>query len=332
VKIAILRALTVTVVLAASMRARALPDPVPMPVKVARGVFLIPEVPIPDREPDGNSVVIEAPEGLIVFDTGRHPWHQQALLALAAREGKPIAAVINSHWHLDHVSGNPVLRARYPRLKVYASSAIDGALTGFLADSASSSSQYLDDPQIPEPTKADIRADIGATRNGAALRPDVVVERSGVMRIAGRSLRVNLATHAATAGDVWLHDEQTHLVVLGDLVTLPAPYLDTACPDGWSIALSRIDSIPFTMAIPGHGALMSHAGFARYRLAFEAFIACTKTDQPSSACASAWTEAVAPLLSPGVNKLERAKATADYYVQMLRTNGARNKFCAVGAA
>ena len=46
----------------------------------------------------------------------------------------PVVAIVNSHWHLDHVSGNAALRAAYPRAQVYASDAIDGAMRGFLAD------------------------------------------------------------------------------------------------------------------------------------------------------------------------------------------------------
>ena len=46
----------------------------------------------------------------------------------------PIVAIVNSHWHLDHVSGNAALRAAYPRAQVYASDAIRDAMHGFLAD------------------------------------------------------------------------------------------------------------------------------------------------------------------------------------------------------
>src|SRR5947199_2354297 len=78
---------------------------------IATGVWMIPGGIPPNREPDGNTYIFDAPEGLIVMDTGRHKWHRQAILDFAKARGKPIAAVVNSHWHLDHVSGNPDLRA-----------------------------------------------------------------------------------------------------------------------------------------------------------------------------------------------------------------------------
>src|SRR6185295_17664246 len=66
-----------------------------------------------DRGPDGNTIILHAPRGLIVVDTGRHPAHQDKLLAYARQAGAPIAAIVNTHWHLDHSGGNAELRAVY---------------------------------------------------------------------------------------------------------------------------------------------------------------------------------------------------------------------------
>ena len=157
------------------------PPPMPTAQKLATGVWLIRGGILPNREPDGNSVIFAAPAGLIVMDTGRHDWHVQAILALALEQRKPIVAVVNSHWHLDHVSGNPALRAAYPGLRVYASDAIDGALSGFLPASARESAAYLDDPTVPEETRADIRLDqavtCGCSTSAAASRRSAIWSR-----------------------------------------------------------------------------------------------------------------------------------------------------------
>jgi glyoxylase-like metal-dependent hydrolase (beta-lactamase superfamily II) len=294
---------------------------------VVPGVWLIPGGVRPDRQPDGNSVVFDAPDGLVVVDTGRHAWHRAAIVALAGTRQKNIAAIVNTHWHLDHVSGNPALRAAYPDLRVYASSAIDGALTGFLAASARDSAGYLDDPQLPATIREDIRADVATIRNGAALKPDVVISASAAMVIGGRELGVRLATDAVTAGDVWLYDERNRLAVLGDLVTLPAPFLDTACPEGWKVALERVEAAPFEVAIPGHGSPMTRAQFRLYRRAFEAFVDCSNSSRPASECASGWADSVEPLLADGPGEKQRARDMTEYYVGMLRANGGRSKYC-----
>jgi len=308
---------------------RAAPIASPGPVVIAPGVWMIPGGMLANREPDGNSVIFETPAGLAVVDTGRHQWHRDAILSLARVQKKDIVAIVNSHWHLDHVSGNPMLRAAYPHLMVYASDAIDEALTGFLASSAKESGRYLGDPQIPAGLRDDVRMDVSTIQNGAALKPDVVITTSGLNDIGGRPLRVRLAKNAATAGDVWLYDERVRVAVLGDLVTLPAPFLDTACPDGWELALAKISSTPFKTAIPGHGAPMSHPQFVQYRQAFETFIDCARSAAPKRECATVWANSVQPLLGPDSRALRGASETATYYVDVLRANGGHSKYCPV---
>ena len=44
---------------------------------------LVPGTFEPDRGPDGNSVFLDAPDGLILVDTGRHPEHQEIFRAFA---------------------------------------------------------------------------------------------------------------------------------------------------------------------------------------------------------------------------------------------------------
>jgi len=301
--------------------------PVPELRPLGSAAWLISGGILADREPDGNTVVFDAPQGLVVVDTGRHTWHRQAILDLAAEHERTIVAVINSHWHLDHVSGNAALRAAFPQLSVYSSNAIDGALTGFLASSSREYANYVDDERFPETLRDDIRGDILAIENGAALRPDATIEASTTMNLGGRALQVNLARHAVTSGDVWLFDEQSGVAVLGDLVTLPVPFLDTACPEGWRAALAQVSASRFRIAVPGHGAPMTPEDVSRYRQAFDSFIDCAGSPRQTDECAAGWVDAVRTLLAADAQDVERAKAMAVDYVEMLRASGGRSKYC-----
>src|SRR3954471_10648944 len=107
------------------------------------GYHLIPGAVPLDSGPDGNTIVIDAPRGLIVVDTGRHPEHAQAILDYARQRHRPIAAVVNSHWHLDHTTGNWDIRQVYPHVAVYASNAIEGALATFLKTSRAETDKIL---------------------------------------------------------------------------------------------------------------------------------------------------------------------------------------------
>jgi glyoxylase-like metal-dependent hydrolase (beta-lactamase superfamily II) len=314
--------------LAAVLTLAAAPGPRPEPQAVAKGVWLIPGGILPEREPDGNTVVFQGPKGLVVMDTGRHAWHWQAILDFAAARRSPIVAVVNSHWHLDHVSGNPPLRAAYPGLKVYASDAIDGALKGFLPRSAAEGRKYLNDPKFPAATLEDLRTDLATIDNGQALRPDVVIGKSGALKLAGLKLQVNLAPNAATDGDVWLYDPKSRVVAAGDLVTLPAAFLDTGCPQGWRTALDRIWATPFTLVVPGHGRPLTREEFGVYRTAFSAMVDCAASKREASACAADWATAVGPLLDGDKRALRQASAMTEYYVgDVLRTNGGKSRDC-----
>ncbi|MBS0363897.1 MAG: MBL fold metallo-hydrolase [Proteobacteria bacterium] len=292
--------------------AAAAPD---VPQRVADGVWLIPGAVGGGRQPDGNTVVFDTGKALVVIDTGRHPAHRDAILAFAAERREPIVAVINSHWHLDHVSGNPALRAAYPGLKVYASNAIDEALTGFLARSAAQARELMAAGKVPPGSVGELKADLATTDNGEALKPDIVVTKSGSARFGALSLRFNLAPNAATARDVWVYDEPRRIVAAGDLVTLPAAFLDTACPAGWSAALAAIDATPFDTLVPGHGAPMTHDEFRTYRRAFDGLVDCAATDASKAACAERWVSDLGGLLPS--DQTAMARGMSGYYVEQV---------------
>lgn len=288
------------------------------PTRLDATTWLVPGGFEAGHQPDGNSIVLIAPKGAIVVDTGRHTAHVAAIESVLARTGKPLAAIINTHWHLDHTSGNLALRARHPGVAVYASDAIDGALTGFLKSSAADARAALDHGDIPAPMADDVRADLATTAAGEGLRPDHVVAASVNVRIAGRTLRLNLARHAATAGDIWLVDARAKRVMAGDLVTLPVPFLDTACPAGWRAALDRVAATPFRTLVPGHGAVMDRAQFSTWWRAFGGFLDCgTDASKPVASCAAEWTD-YAVTVVPAVDQ-KRTSAMAHYYAGLLRS-------------
>jgi glyoxylase-like metal-dependent hydrolase (beta-lactamase superfamily II) len=304
--------------------------PKPEAQSIATGIWMIPGSLLPGRQPDGNTIIFDAPGGLIVMDTGRHKWHRDAILQFAKRRGKPIAGIVNSHWHLDHVSGNPDIRAAYPRLTVYGSNAINDALKGFLPKSAADARSYLDSGKLLPETAEDVRNDMATIANGKALLPDVVIDRSAARTIAGKSLIVNLAANAASAGDVWVFDPATKVVAAGDLVTLPAAFLDTACPPGWSKVLDEIDKTPFTMVIPGHGAPMTRAQFGIYRRAFDSLVDCSASAREATACATDWTNSVQGLLGEGPPGPKQAQEMTAYYVKdVLRPHGGKSAECRI---
>ena len=296
-------------------------------VPIARDIVLFPGGFAPGRQPDGNSIVLRAPDGLIVFDTGRHREHTRHLLDHARASGEDIAAIINSHWHLDHSSGNRMLRKAYPHAQVLASDAVDSALTGFLADSRKQAQAMIDRGAMTEPQLSEVRGDMETIAERDSLIPTRVVEHGEELKIAGRRVRIGLSANAATAGDVWLFDPATKVLLAGDLVTLPAPFLDTACAAGLRDALAALDDIDFQVLVPGHGAPMDRSAFGRYRVAFDHLLACAAGNDEAGRCIDGWLRDAGTLVP--ASQHDQARQLLDYYVvQVLRAPPERReRYC-----
>jgi glyoxylase-like metal-dependent hydrolase (beta-lactamase superfamily II) len=264
------------------------------------------------RGPDGNTVILDAPQGLIVVDTGRHPAHQDAILAAAKARGKPVAAIVNTHWHLDHTGGNAELRAAFPGIPIYASNAVAGALKGFFPRSRSGAEQFIASGKASPEQVAEIRRDMAAMHDLANLRPSNVIERTGPMTIAGRRFDVHLEPYAATAGDVWLYDPKARLAIVGDLVVGLAPFMDTACPEGWRTALGHIGAVPFQTLVPGHGGAMTRVDFDRWRNAFDALLDCAGSSAERQTCIDGWMRNAAAFI-PSADK-DRVPGMIGYYI------------------
>jgi glyoxylase-like metal-dependent hydrolase (beta-lactamase superfamily II) len=274
---------------------------------------LIPgRVPLDWQGPDGNTIVLDAPDGLIVFDTGRSPQHAQAILDYAKQRHRPIAVIINSHWHLDHTTGNYDLRQVYPKAEVYASTAIEGALLGVLNRGRAEGDKALADPKTPKGQKAQLLRGRYRVDHPDTLRPTRPISKSGRMTIAGRQLDVHLAKFAATEADSWVYDRRTRTVIVGDLVVGIVPFMDTACPDGWSKALDQIAAVPFKTLIPGHGEVMDRADFFAWRKAYNAFVACGRSTAPKERCVEEWERDAAKFIP--ADHRDYVKGAAAYYI------------------
>lgn len=282
---------------------------------VAPGIHVIPGTFTPGSQPDGNTVILEAPEGLIVVDTGRHAEHTQQILDFARASKQPVKAIINTHWHLDHISGNALLRREFPETRVHASDAIREARQGFLVRYRKQLEEMIA-AAADESAKSSFRAELARIDAGDQLMPDHVIERTGRYVIAGRPLLVGLAEHAATAGDVWILDRAAGVLIAGDLITLPAPFLDTACPAGWSDALELLSALELEIVIPGHGAPMNGTQLEIYRGAFASLRECAAGGIGKDGCVRGWVETAGKLVPESEHEFTRV--LMGYYLDVLR--------------
>ncbi len=270
--------------------------------------------------------MLDAPEGLIVVDTGRHPAHAKAILDYAKQHEKPIAAIINTHWHLDHTTGNWDIRQAFPKVDVYASGALEGALATYLRQGRAQSDKMLADPETTEDQRNEILRGRGVIDHPERIRPNHVIRSSGRKTIAGRLIDVRLAHFAASEGDVWLYDPKTRVVIAGDLVVGLVPFLDTACAQGWGRALDEIARTPFRTLIPGHGEPMSRADFFQWRRAYNALLSCARSDAAEAACIAGWDQGAAKFIDVA-HKRYVDEALSYYIKERLRAPEQQALYC-----
>jgi len=299
------------------------------PEEIAPGVALLRGAILAERGPDGNTVIFAAPEGLVVVDTGRHAWHSDAILAYANSRGRPVAAIVNTHWHLDHTSGNRRMKAAYPNAPVITTAAVDRALApgGFLARSLESSRPRLEDPKLSGIQREEVQMFLDTMTASDALRPGVLVATGGEHSIAGRRLDLHVTNGAVTDADLWIYDPESKVAVIGDLVTFPAPFFETACPAAWRRALDDVAAVPFETVIPGHGEPMSWAQLEAWRGAFNRFVDCAEGKAEAGQCAAAWADGIASFNGSDGRAREMSLDYARYYVGFLRENGGNSRDC-----
>jgi glyoxylase-like metal-dependent hydrolase (beta-lactamase superfamily II) len=295
---------------------------------LAADYHLVPGSFVPDRGPDGNSVFLDAADGLILVDTGRHPEHRDRLLAYAEQRARPIVAIVNTHWHYDHTTGNGEILAAFPDAEVIASKAIDGPLyEAFIGQSRRSTEEFVASGKASPAQMAEVRRALAVMDDPSALRSKNPVKGSGSRNIGGRVLDVHLEPYAVTEGDVWLVDPEAKLAIVGDLVVATVPFMDTACPDGWRAALGKVAAAKWDTLIPGHGEPMTRPQFEQWRGAFGALVDCGRSSRPMSECADGWVRDARPFVAGGDEA--RIREMVDYYVMTrLRSSPAeQQKYC-----
>lgn len=267
------------------------------------------------RGPDGNTVILDAPEGLIVVDTGRHPDHAARIAQFAQGTGKPVAAIVNTHWHLDHTTGNRDLKLAWPGAQVIATDAAKGARTGFLAAGIESTRAMAADETVSQDQRDAAARRLAAVTDDTSFLPDKTIARDYRTKVAGRTIEFHVEKAAVTAADLWLVVPDERLAVVGDLVVAQAPFYDTGCEEGWGAGLAAIWRADWDTLIPGHGAPMNRTDFERWRTAYHAFVDCSHSGSPAQTCANGWLEDARGFYA--AEEAEQVRQLAIYYFGIL---------------
>lgn len=277
--------LSIAMLACAPPAAAAPPDPALLAPYVARelapGVHLLATPPEYLGDVTSNIVVIEQSDGLVVIDSGLTAADGRRVVAFArSLGGKPVKALLYTHWHNDHPQGGSEIKAAWPNVRIVSTAATARWLREATARYVGYQPNIWFDAiyrqqveglhrQIDDALKDDSLDE--ATR-GRYER----MKRESTLRIAdfrGTSLALPTETYtdrlmlddserpvellflgrANTDGDAiaWLPKER--IVATGDVVVSPIPFGFGSYPADWQKVLQRLKAMNYSILVPGHG-------------------------------------------------------------------------------
>jgi quinoprotein relay system zinc metallohydrolase 2 len=185
-----------------------------------------------------NTTVIVGERAVAVIDTGGSRATGAALkAAITGLTALPVAYVVNTHMHPDHVLGNVAFRGA--DTTVVAHHKMARALSA-RAD------RYLESGRQLMGAEAFAGTEI--------VLPQQAIAEPTSLDLGGRTLRLEPQPTAHTDNDLVVIDEATGTAIMGDLVfDGHVPALDGSIL-GWQAVLAAAAEKPFARIVPGHGA------------------------------------------------------------------------------
>ena len=255
---------------------------------LADGVYLFRAPEALDRWTATNVVVVVNQDDVTVFDSFTLPaTARMAIAEIRALTSKPVRTLINSHWHMDHWSGNDEFRKAFPGIQIVATAETRGYMTrmgsAFLIDGtraalarsrdalaiAIESGRSSDGTALTDELRRQQEREIDETSRFVddvsripRVLPDVAFRDELTFWRGDREFRLFSMTGDAT-GSAVLYLPAEKILVTGDVLVSP--------PDGqgpppwttnsyaiapWLASLRRLDAFDAAVIVPGQGPAM----------------------------------------------------------------------------
>lgn len=250
-------------------------------VRVADGVYAGIRTEPSRNVVNGNATIIVNERDVVVVDANGTPAAARETIAAIRRlTRKPVRYLITTHWHDDHTMGNQAYVDAYPGLQILAHPETRNAMTttaianrkeyvaglpgmiSYLEGQIAGGKDLEDQPITPE-VRASLSADIALAKryleeapHFRLTLPALLVDHQVTLHRGRRAIVVRHVGRGNTAGDliVWLPRER--VLVTGDLVVYPTPYVFDSYLAEWTADLDSLKALKAAVLIPGHGPVL----------------------------------------------------------------------------
>jgi len=278
-----------------------------------------------------NGALIVNEDGVIVIDSHSTPASSATLIdAVRQLTDKPIRYVINTHWHVDHHSGNeayedvygsqvdfiahhhtrediPTLgREQYEQTAPYRTMPLDSAKE-MLGTGVGNDGKLLSENQSEEIRKFHDaqEAFLSTAERFEFTLPNLTIDDSLILHDELHTVEVRYLYPAHTRGDVVVYVPEQKTLIVGDILTKPILWTWSAYPRDYVRTLSELEKLDFDRLIIGHGGPVLN-GKAYLTTAREFMEAIVKFAEQSNTAGLSVEEAIARgAEDPGIQNFRR---------------------------
>ena len=179
----------------------------------------------------GNVAARVTSDGVVLVDDKFERNHDEIMQLVGEVSDRPIAYVLGTHHHGDHMGGNPSFAAQ---------------------------AQII----------AHANARVNMLTGGQPAPPRVVFRRTTSVFVGDIDIRAHHFGPGHTNGDAVVEFPDLRTIHTGDLVVEGTPFIDYAnggSTTDWVETLGKILKLDFDTAIPGHGPIMVRADVQQFR-------------------------------------------------------------------
>jgi glyoxylase-like metal-dependent hydrolase (beta-lactamase superfamily II) len=237
---------------------------------------------------NANSLIVVGERDVVVVDAQfTRAATLETIVAIRGITQKPVGAVINTHWHDDHLAGNQVYQDSFPgvRIVMHAHTAADlvslggpnragnvqgGPAAADRIERLLDAGLGVDSTPASHAERASLSSALRIFRRYLDEAPgfrevaasDTVLDRL-VLGAGRNAVHVRWFGCGNTRGDLVAHLPAHGIVATGDLVAAPVPFGFLSYPTAWPAALDSLIGLAPRIVVPGHGPVMRDLDYVR---------------------------------------------------------------------
>jgi len=247
-------------------------------VKVADGVYAFISAESHNAIVSGNSVAVIGDNGILVVDSGNFPSETRRIIAeIRQLTSMPVRYLVHTHWHRDHTDGDNEYRAAFPNVVIISTPYTRKMMTDramknlddeikmgpefasylrkLAQDGRDGSGKALsaEEKTYNRDFAESIEAAVAEFKQVKLLLPDETFDQNLYVHLGKREIQLKFLGRGNTGGDAVIYVPDARVVMAGDLLVYPTPYVFDSYFSDWIQTLGKLKALGAITIVPGHG-------------------------------------------------------------------------------